>query len=173
MARWLGVLGRAPSVYSTFKTMKCGCCLRGTDPAAYWIRPTWKSLRKDRTRTNYWNADCSGARKSFQNEPKTAEQNNSGENIYHTSLAPGSINTPASALSCFRHGNKSECPEPATPWGLMNTVITPKRNRLKKGLLLPNDLSVFIILNITGVVNTHSSCCNVYKNEEFPSNTHD
>lgn len=114
MARWLEVLRRTPSDYGTFKTMKCGCCLRGTGPTAYGIRPTRKSLHKDKTRTNYWTADCSEARKSFQNEPKTGEQNNSGENIYHTSLAPASINIPASAVSCFCHGNKSEYPDPAT-----------------------------------------------------------
>lgn len=173
MARWLEVPRRTPSDYGTFKTMKCGCCLRGTDSTAYWIRPTRKSLHKDKTRTNYWTADCSEARKSFQNEPKTGEQNNSGETIYHTSLAP-SINIPASAVSCFCHGNKSEYPDPATSWGLMNKVMTTtKKNWLKKRFVLQKDLSVFIILNITDVVNTHSSCCNVYKNEEFPSNTQD
>lgn len=98
------------------------CCLQGTEPAAYWIRPTWKTQPGPITETQ----TAQRPEKSFQSEPKTDEQNNSGENIYHTSLAPASINTPASAVSCFRHGNKSECPEPATSWGLMNKVITTK-----------------------------------------------
>lgn len=33
---------------------------------------------------------------------------------------------------------------------------------------MPNNLSVFIILNITDVTNTHSSYCNVYKMRSFP-----
>lgn len=35
-------------------------------------------------------------------------------------LAPVSIYTPAGAVSCFCHGNKSERAETATSWGLIN-----------------------------------------------------
>lgn len=143
--------------------MKCGWRLRGTDPAAYWIRPTWK---KSTQKTKPGPITELRRQKKLSNmSPKqTSKKQRWRKHLSHECCS--SINTPASAVSCFRHGNKSECPEPATSGGLMSQVITAKIDGT--GLFLPNDLSVFTTWNVTDVVRTHSSCCNVYKNEEVP-----